>query len=88
MLFGEEVSGKFTAKWPTLYKPRMRTDCKNLHVEDLRSAQEESDWGWDGDVVAAILLLVHLLPPSNHQRKTGKIDATEAAGHVVKFIKV
>lgn len=49
MLFGEEVSGKFIAKWPTFYKPRIIADCKNqstgAYVDDLRSAQEESDNG-------------------------------------------
>lgn len=47
MLFGEEVSGKFIAKWPTFYKPRIIADCKNLrtgaHVDNLSSAQEMSD---------------------------------------------
>ncbi len=38
--------------------------------------------------MAAILLLVHLLPPTVKGRKTGKISATEVADHVVKFIKV
>ncbi|XP_077079065.1 uncharacterized protein LOC143732177 [Siphateles boraxobius] len=91
MLFGKEVSGKFIAKWPTFYKPRIIADCKNLrtggHVDDLRSAQEESDYGWDSDM-AAILLLVHLLPPTIKGRKTGKISATEAVENVVKFMKV
>ncbi|XDV16209.1 hypothetical protein PO909_016025 [Leuciscus waleckii] len=86
-----QCSGKFIAKWPTFYKPRIIADCKNLstgaYVDDLRSAQEESDYGWDSDV-AAILLLVHLLPPTIKGRKTGKISATEAADHVVKFMKV
>lgn len=50
MLFGEEVSGRFLAKWPTFFKPRVIADCKDLpqstHVEDLLlSAQEESDDG-------------------------------------------
>ncbi|XP_016116388.1 uncharacterized protein [Sinocyclocheilus grahami] len=91
MLFGDDISSKFIAKWPTYYKPRIIADCKNLHtgahVDDLLSALEESDYGWDRDV-AAILLLVHLLPPTVKGRKTGKISATEAADHVVKFIKV
>jgi len=50
MLFGEEVSGKFLAKWPTFFKPRVIADCKNLprsaHVDELLfSAQQESDDG-------------------------------------------
>ncbi|XP_028420560.1 uncharacterized protein LOC114546094 [Perca flavescens] len=79
MLFGEDVSGKFIAKWPTFYKPRIITVCKGLrpgtHVDDLLSAQEESnDYGWDSDLAA---ILLH-----------GKISATEATDHVVKFMKV
>ncbi|CAL8332938.1 unnamed protein product [Arctogadus glacialis] len=58
------------------------------HVDDLLSAQEESnDYGWDSDL-AAILLLVHLLPPTAKGKRHGKISATEAADHVVKFMKV
>lgn len=50
MLFGEEVSGKFLAKWPTFFKPRVIADCKNLpqsaRVDELLlSAQQESDDG-------------------------------------------
>ncbi|XP_069381497.1 uncharacterized protein [Paralichthys olivaceus] len=75
MIFGEEVSGKFLSKWPTFFKPRVITDCcKNLtpspHVDELLlSAQQESDDGvwhseeWDSEM-AAILLLLHLLPPT------------------------
>ncbi|XP_052394318.1 uncharacterized protein LOC127951447 [Carassius gibelio] len=91
MLFGDDISSKFIAKWPTFYKQRVIADCKNLHpgahVDDLLSALEECDCGWDSDV-AAILLLIHLLPPTVKGRKTGKISATEAADHIVKFIKV
>lgn len=47
MLFGEDVSGKFIAKWPTFYKPRVIATCKGLRpgtkVDDLLSVQEESD---------------------------------------------
>ncbi|XP_030283379.1 uncharacterized protein LOC115587599 isoform X2 [Sparus aurata] len=39
MMFGEEVSGRFLAKWPSFFKPRILTDCKKLtsneHIEDL-----------------------------------------------------
>ncbi|XP_062396086.1 uncharacterized protein LOC134086912 [Sardina pilchardus] len=92
MLFGEDVSGKFIAKWPTFYKPRIITVCESLrpgtHVDDLLSAQEEmNDYGWDSDL-AAILLLIHLLPPTAKGKRHGKISATEATDHVVKFMKV
>ncbi|KAJ4939810.1 hypothetical protein JOQ06_029246 [Pogonophryne albipinna] len=94
MLFGEEVSGKFLAKWPTFFKPRIIADCKNhprsLHVDELLlSAQQESDDGvWDCEV-AAILLLLHLLPPTSKDKKSRvKISAKDAAGRLVKFLRV
>ncbi|XP_014844939.1 PREDICTED: uncharacterized protein LOC106919223 isoform X2 [Poecilia mexicana] len=92
MLFGEDISGKFIARWPTFYKPKVITVSKSLrqsvHLDDLLSAQEESsDYEWDSDV-AAILLLVHLLPPTAKGKKHVKIGATEAADRVVKFMKV
>lgn len=44
--------------------------------------------GWDSEI-SAILVLVHLLPPSPHGRKRpGKLSAREASDHLVKFIKV
>ncbi|XP_017281814.3 uncharacterized protein LOC108241867 [Kryptolebias marmoratus] len=92
MLFGKDISGRFIGRWPTFYKPKVITVSKSLrlsdHLHDLLSAQEESrDYEWDGDM-AAILLLVHLLPPTAKGRKHVKISATEAADHVVKFMKV
>ncbi|KAJ8375057.1 hypothetical protein SKAU_G00056370 [Synaphobranchus kaupii] len=92
MIFGEDISRKFIAKWPTFYKPRVITACKDLHpgthVDDLLSAQEESnDYGWDSDL-AALLLLVHLLPPTAKGKKMGKVSASDAADHVIKFVKV
>ena len=50
-LFDEDISGRFLAKWPTFFKPRVIMDCsKNLtpnsHVDDLLlSAQQEADDG-------------------------------------------
>ncbi len=48
MLYVDDISGKFITKWPTLYKPRIIADRKNLqpgaHVDDLLSALE--DWLW------------------------------------------
>lgn len=47
MMFGGEASGRFMAKWPTYFKPRILADCKNQtfneHVEKLLSAQQNSD---------------------------------------------
>ncbi|XP_043986042.1 uncharacterized protein LOC122839002 [Gambusia affinis] len=92
MLFGEDILGKFVARWPTFYKPKVITVSKSLgqsvHLDDLLSAQEESsDYEWDSDL-AAILLLVHLLPPTVKGKKHVKVSAAEAADRVVKFMKV
>ncbi|XP_038837496.1 uncharacterized protein LOC120034905 isoform X4 [Salvelinus namaycush] len=92
-LFGEVVSGTFMTKWPTFFKPRVIADCKTLPfsepVEDLlSSAQHESnDYGWESDL-AAILLLLHLLPPTSKGPKTAKIRTSQAADHLVRFMKV
>ncbi|XP_045894758.1 uncharacterized protein LOC123962629 isoform X2 [Micropterus dolomieu] len=88
MMFGEEVSGRFLAKWPTYFKPRLLADCKNRasneHVEELLSAQQNSnESGWDRDL-SSILLLVHLLPPtSKGHKKSAKISSYQAVNHVI-----
>ncbi|KAL4009370.1 hypothetical protein ACER0C_003222 [Sarotherodon galilaeus] len=87
MLFaGEGVSAKFLAKWPT--KPRIIRDCKNLCQsteldELLISAQRYSDEGG-----GCQLLLLHLLPPTSKEGKSSKISTSDAAHHLMKFIKV
>lgn len=43
--------------------------------------------GWDSDL-AALLLLVHLLPPTAKGKKMGKVSARDAADHMIKFVKV
>lgn len=50
MLFGEETSGKFLARWPTFFRPHIVEDGKGLvptvHVEELlSSAQGDGDGG-------------------------------------------
>lgn len=52
MMFGDEVSGKFLAKWTTHFKAKVITDCKtvlpNQYVEELLSAtdpQIEDNYG-------------------------------------------
>nr|XP_055074954.1 uncharacterized protein LOC129454451 [Misgurnus anguillicaudatus] len=93
MMFGEEVSGRFLAKWPTYFKPRLLADCKNWpsyeHVEELLSAQQNSnESGWDSDL-SSILLLVHLLPPTSKGHKQGaKISSYQAVNHVVRYLKI
>ncbi|XP_050990265.1 uncharacterized protein LOC127180332 [Labeo rohita] len=62
-------------------------DTPGLIDQDFTMLFGEDISRWDSDV-AAILLLLHLLPPTVKGRKTGKISATEAADHVVKFMKV
>ncbi|XP_030267473.1 uncharacterized protein LOC115578579 [Sparus aurata] len=76
MMFGDHVS--------------VITECQSLpsspYVDELLAASDlevENDYGWDGDM-SALLLLLHLLPPtSKGQKKT----AAQAANHVVRFIK-
>ncbi|XP_041828521.1 uncharacterized protein LOC121643521 [Melanotaenia boesemani] len=45
-MFGEEVSGRFLARWPTFFKARILADCKNMtsneHIENLLSMQQDS----------------------------------------------
>ncbi|XP_051795507.1 uncharacterized protein LOC127537497 isoform X3 [Acanthochromis polyacanthus] len=90
MMFGEEVSGRFLAKWPTFFKPRILADCKKLtsneHIEDLMSLQQDS--GWDSDL-SSILLLVHLLPPTpKGHKKSAKISPCQAVDHVVRYLQM
>ncbi|XP_047197196.1 uncharacterized protein LOC118114493, partial [Hippoglossus stenolepis] len=93
MMFGEEASGRFLAKWPTFFQPRILADCKNQnsneHVEDLLSAQQNSnELGWDSDL-SSILLLVHLLPPtSKGHKKNAKISSYQAVNHVVRYLRI
>ncbi|XP_058264609.1 uncharacterized protein LOC131365970 [Hemibagrus wyckioides] len=93
MMFGEEVSGRPLAKWPTYFKPRILADCKylisNEHVEELLCAQQNSDGtGWDSDL-PSILLLVHLLPPtSKGHKKSAKISSYQAVDHVVRYLRI
>ncbi|KAG9261779.1 hypothetical protein AMEX_G430 [Astyanax mexicanus] len=93
MMFGDEVSSRFLAKWPTFFKPRVISDCRTLapnqYAEELLSAiepQPEDIYGWDSDM-SAILLLLHLLPPTARgQKKTAKISSAQAANHLVRYI--
>lgn len=42
MMFGDEVSGKFLAKWPSYFKHKVIAECESLpsnpYVEELRAA--------------------------------------------------
>ncbi|KAI9517715.1 hypothetical protein NQZ68_000883 [Dissostichus eleginoides] len=94
MMFGDEVSRKFLAKWPSYFKNKVIAECQslpsNLHVEELLAAfdpKTENDFGWDGDI-SALLLLLHLLPPTPRgHKKTAKISSAQAANHLVRFLK-
>ncbi|XP_030588512.1 uncharacterized protein LOC115782476 [Archocentrus centrarchus] len=90
MMFGEEVSGRFLAKWPTFFKPRILTECRKLtsneHIEELLYSQH--DTGWDSDL-SSILLLLHLLPPtSKGHKKSAKISSCQAVDHVVRYLQM
>ncbi|XP_056287855.1 uncharacterized protein LOC130204894 isoform X1 [Pseudoliparis swirei] len=91
MMFGEEASGRFLAKWPTFFKPRILANCKNSNenVEDLLSGHHSSDAsGWDSDL-SSILLLVHLLPPTaKGPKKSPKISSHQAIKHVVRYLRI
>nr|XP_023690543.1 uncharacterized protein LOC111855603 [Paramormyrops kingsleyae] len=72
MMFGEETAGKFLAKWPTFFRPRVLEQSKglvlNAHVEDLiKSAQGESDSG---------------------HKKTAKISTLQAEDYFLRFLQV
>ncbi|XP_035985739.1 uncharacterized protein LOC118559128 isoform X2 [Fundulus heteroclitus] len=90
MMFGEEVSGRFLAKWPTFFKPRILAECRKLtsneHIGYLLSVQQ--DTGWDSDL-SSILLLVHLLPPtSKGHKKSAKISSCQAIDHLVRYLQM
>ncbi|XP_051794862.1 uncharacterized protein LOC110957375 isoform X2 [Acanthochromis polyacanthus] len=94
MMFGDHVSGRFLARWSSDFKHRVVTECQSVpsssYVEELLAASDlevENDYGWDSDM-SALLLLLHLLPPtSKGQKKTPKMSSAQAANHVVRFIK-
>nr|XP_043888719.1 uncharacterized protein LOC122773835 isoform X1 [Solea senegalensis] len=101
LLFGEATANKFLEKWPTNLKRKVITESHGLvpttELLDLMrnaesTAEIENDdvcWsvGWDSDM-SAILLLLHLLPPSAQGRKRpGKVSACQAVEHLIRFIK-
>ncbi|KAI4872229.1 hypothetical protein NFI96_009480 [Prochilodus magdalenae] len=94
MMFGDEVSSKFLAKWPTFFKPKVISDCRTLgpnqYVEELLSAlelQPDNIYEWDSDMSAILLLLHLLLPTSRGQKKTAKISSAQAANHLVRYLQ-
>ncbi|XP_062250621.1 uncharacterized protein LOC133960013 [Platichthys flesus] len=94
MMFGDHVSGRFFARWSSDFKHRVITECQSLpsspYVDELLAASDlevENDYGWDSDM-SALMLLLHLLPPtSKGQKKTPKMSSAQATNHIVRFIK-
>nr|XP_055045814.1 uncharacterized protein LOC129431790 isoform X1 [Misgurnus anguillicaudatus]XP_055045815.1 uncharacterized protein LOC129431790 isoform X1 [Misgurnus anguillicaudatus] len=96
LLFGEEISGKFLAKWSTFFQPKVISESKGLapnhHIEELvKHTQPElgdDSTGWDSDI-SALLLLLYLLPPTpKGHKKAAKISPLQAGDHLVRFLKM
>ncbi|XP_076733712.1 uncharacterized protein LOC143414009 [Maylandia zebra] len=99
LMFGEDVSGRLLERWPTTFKRRIIQQGRNLpstsDLEELLLAADSpedatevnADIGWDSDL-SAILLLLHLIPPSGQGRKRpGKVSASQAERCLVVFKK-
>ncbi|XP_060744615.1 uncharacterized protein LOC132858333 [Tachysurus vachellii] len=74
-LFGEATANKFLEKWPATFKAKVIKESHELVpttelLDLIRNAESaaEVENGWDSDM-SAILLLLHLLPPSALGRK-------------------
>ncbi|XP_072559112.1 uncharacterized protein [Paramormyrops kingsleyae] len=94
LLFGEATANKFLESWPTNLKAKVIKESHGLIpttelLDLMRSAESAAgaENGWDSDM-SAILLLLHLLPPSAQGRKRpGKMSASQAVDHVIRFLK-
>ncbi|XP_039880756.1 uncharacterized protein LOC120729287 isoform X2 [Simochromis diagramma] len=99
LMFGEDVSGRLLERWPTTFKRKIIQQGRKLpstsDLEELLLAADSpedatevnADIGWDSDL-SAILLLLHLIPPSGQGRKRpGKVSASQAERHLVVFKK-
>nr|XP_023656158.1 uncharacterized protein LOC111837927 [Paramormyrops kingsleyae] len=94
LLFGEATANKFLESWPTNLKAKFIKESHGLIpttelLDLMRSAESaaEADNGWDSDM-SAILLLLHLLPPSAQGRnRPGMMYASQAVDHVIRFLK-
>ncbi|XP_045071867.1 uncharacterized protein LOC121555461 [Coregonus clupeaformis] len=95
LLFGEATANKFLEKWPTTFKAKVIKESHGLVsttelLDLMRNAESAADVenGWDSDM-SAILLLLHLLPPSAQGRKRpGKMSAYQAVDQLIRFQKV
>ncbi|KAL3972941.1 fibroblast growth factor [Sarotherodon galilaeus] len=99
LMFGEDVSGRLLERWPTTFKRKIIQQGRKLpSISDLEelllaadspedATEVNADIGWDSDL-SAILLLLHLIPPSGQGRKRpGKVSASQAERHLVVFKK-
>ncbi|CAL8236585.1 unnamed protein product [Boreogadus saida] len=94
VMFGEQTANKFMERWPTTFKAGVIKESHGLVpstdlLDLMRNAETstEVEKGWDSDM-SAIILLLHLLPPSAQGRKRpGKISASNAVYHLIKFQK-
>ncbi|XP_039866662.1 uncharacterized protein LOC120720879 isoform X2 [Simochromis diagramma] len=99
LMFGEDVSGRLLERWPTTFKRKIIQQGRKLpstsDLEELLLAADSpedgtevnADIGWDSDL-SAILLLLHLIPPSGQGRKRpGKVSASQAERVLVVFKK-
>ncbi|XP_056464805.1 uncharacterized protein LOC130404185 isoform X2 [Gadus chalcogrammus] len=94
VMFGEQTANKFMERWPTTFKAGVIKESHGLVpstdlLDLMRNAETstEVEKGWDSDM-SAIILLLHLLPPSAQGRKwPGKISASNAVDHLIKFQK-
>ncbi|XP_031433740.1 uncharacterized protein LOC116222859 isoform X1 [Clupea harengus] len=94
LLFGEATANTFLERWPTTFRARVIKESHGLVpttelLDLMRNAEStaEVENGWDSDM-SAILLLLHLLPPSAQGRKRpGKISASQAVDQLIRFQK-
>ncbi|KAL6459680.1 hypothetical protein MHYP_G00314390 [Metynnis hypsauchen] len=71
---------------PGLIEQDFRLITRMMH--NAESAVEVEN-GWDSDMFAILLLLLHLLPPSAQGRKRpGKMSASQAVDQLIRFQKV
>ncbi|XP_076836399.1 uncharacterized protein LOC143528675 isoform X2 [Brachyhypopomus gauderio] len=95
LLFGEVTSNKFLERWPTTFKRKIMEESHGLVatsvlldlLQNAESANED-EHAWDSDM-SAIMLLLHLLPPSAQGKKRpGKMSASQAVDQLIRFQKV
>ncbi|XP_061912560.1 uncharacterized protein LOC133655921 isoform X2 [Entelurus aequoreus] len=94
LLFGEVTANKLLETWSNSLKAKIVRESHGLVpttevLELMCNAKSGADMenGWDSDM-SAVLLLLHLLPPSAQGRKRpGKMSASQAADNLIKFLK-